>query len=639
MKKKFLGILLTGLVAFVPIIGLATKTYSAETDAYVEIKDNGEVIIYNEPEVRLQYPNMEGNGVERLTNEHETTDKNLDILQDLEHVVRNEYNEYKNKTITTFEEYMHKQRLQEGFDKLGIKANNAILSENYLHIKLSLLKQIKEDIATQIANKGYYNAKESFRDSDSFNELLNIQYEERKNTASSLFPRLVECDDNANTALDEEIQYKKQLYEIEEQLKIETDENIIEELLNKQNEINQQYNTIAHKVAVYDMDFAVLDKDFGMRYSRLIELYDEIYLFLREYATRNIEVNKTVQNTSNNSQEFTFEITLSDDMGKEEVNLEGSYRDGLSDWSDLEYLTYNASITKTTAVGSMDTDTLKFSDGKATFTLKANEKVNIDIPAIYGYTIKEIVPSGYTSSVNNQDVNIYTHNGATTVTDIDPYNTEYKDKIDFSNTYSAKGNISFEGTKVLNGKSMESFSFVLKENEEIIDETTNDEEGKISFKNIEYTLDDVGTHAYTIAEVNDNKDNIVYDTHKERIFVEISDNGDGTLKVSPVYDKDGIVFTNEYEEPTTAEEETTTEEETITTTESESTTQETTTEEESDTVTEEKSESSEVSEKEIDLVESNPDTGDNSNIGLWVGLAGLSAIIATTGLIFRKKKD
>ena len=62
-------------------------------------------------------------------------------------------------------------------------------------------------------------------------------------------------------------------------------------------------------------------------------------------------------------------------------------------------------------------------------------------------------------------------------------------------------------------------------------------------------------------------------------------------------------------------------------------------EEESDTVTEEKSESSEVSEKEIDLVESNPDTGDNSNIGLWVGLAGLSAIIATTGLIFRKKKD
>lgn len=120
------------------------------------------------------------------------------------------------------------------------------------------------------------------------------------------------------------------------------------------------------------------------------------------------------------------------------------------------------------------------------------------------------------------------------------------DGVAFNNNYSSSGRINFVGQKNLANKAMETFSFELKEGEDTIETVESAADGKIAFKTITYTLDDVGEHTYTVTEVNDKKPGITYDTHTETIKVNVTDNGDGTLTATPVYDTDGIVFENTY---------------------------------------------------------------------------------------------
>ena len=126
-------------------------------------------------------------------------------------------------------------------------------------------------------------------------------------------------------------------------------------------------------------------------------------------------------------------------------------------------------------------------------------------------------------------------------------------KVEFVNPYNAEGKLVLEGKKTLKGGKLagNDFEFTLSENGEVIQTVKNDAKGNISFEEICYTLDDVGTHTYTVKEKAGKKTGMTYDQTEYTIKVEVTDNGDGTLKVEADKNCKALNFTNVYEPPTT----------------------------------------------------------------------------------------
>ncbi len=137
----------------------------------------------------------------------------------------------------------------------------------------------------------------------------------------------------------------------------------------------------------------------------------------------------------------------------------------------------------------------------------------------------------------------------------------------FVNTYEATGKALFKGTKTLTGRDMEDgeFEFVISQVESDYTTPVTDEDGNaveftgrnaaadaktpsaISFEEITYTIKDAGkTYYYTIKEKNPgNANGVDYDDTVFRAYVEITDNGDGTLNADVTY-PEAVSFGNIY---------------------------------------------------------------------------------------------
>ena len=122
----------------------------------------------------------------------------------------------------------------------------------------------------------------------------------------------------------------------------------------------------------------------------------------------------------------------------------------------------------------------------------------------------------------------------------------------FNNTYSTKpmdsavtGQVQIK--KALAGRSMEEgeFHFVLKNEEgKTLDNAVNDKDGNITFKKL--TFKNVGTYNYTVKEVAGNDRHITYDTNSYNVSAAVTDNLDGTLKVTWTSGTGAILFKNTY---------------------------------------------------------------------------------------------
>ena len=122
----------------------------------------------------------------------------------------------------------------------------------------------------------------------------------------------------------------------------------------------------------------------------------------------------------------------------------------------------------------------------------------------------------------------------------------------FSNTYSTKpmdsavtGQVQIK--KALAGRSMEEgeFHFVLKNEEgKTLDNAVNDKDGNITFKKL--TFKNVGTYNYTVEEVAGNNRHITYDKNSYNVSAAVTDNLDGTLKVTWTSGTGAILFKNIY---------------------------------------------------------------------------------------------
>lgn len=117
------------------------------------------------------------------------------------------------------------------------------------------------------------------------------------------------------------------------------------------------------------------------------------------------------------------------------------------------------------------------------------------------------------------------------------------------NVYLARGTWVPEAHKSLEGASIRHHAFrfeVIDEADAVVSEGSSGPDGTVSFAEVPYDQDDVGRHEYRIVEVDEGERGIVYDAHEEHVSVDVRDNLDGTLSVSPAYDADGALFENTY---------------------------------------------------------------------------------------------
>ena len=129
----------------------------------------------------------------------------------------------------------------------------------------------------------------------------------------------------------------------------------------------------------------------------------------------------------------------------------------------------------------------------------------------------------------------------------------------FTNTYSVeptKSSVtdSVEITKKLTGRDLTKGEFkfeLLDADGNTVATGTNNADGKVELGSIEYTKP--GEYNYTLHEIDGGKtiDNVVYDSATYTVVVEVTDNGDGTLKAKSQIGEslDGLTFTNTYVEP------------------------------------------------------------------------------------------
>lgn len=117
----------------------------------------------------------------------------------------------------------------------------------------------------------------------------------------------------------------------------------------------------------------------------------------------------------------------------------------------------------------------------------------------------------------------------------------------FVNEYTAKGFVTLEAKKTLNGRKLEAgaFEFVLLDAQGHIIQTgkRNDADGRVLFGEIEYTEADMAspTINYTIKEVipsdavNKEKNGITYDGREIPVTVTLTDDGTGHITATPTY--------------------------------------------------------------------------------------------------------
>ena len=209
------------------------------------------------------------------------------------------------------------------------------------------------------------------------------------------------------------------------------------------------------------------------------------------------------------------------------------------------------------ADGAVEFDAIEYTLEDVKADVEAGKATqNEDGTYTYTYTITEVDggDKGYTYD---------THPVTLTVTLIDDGegNLEavpsYAGETTFTNTYEASGNITFEGTKTLENKTLTEgqFTFQVIEGEEVIAEITHDADGAIAYPTINYNLnattDDTGEHTYIVKETSTDGNGITVDTTEYTVTVTVEDNGDSTLNVTSD-SATGLDFVNTYDtEPIT----------------------------------------------------------------------------------------
>ena len=118
----------------------------------------------------------------------------------------------------------------------------------------------------------------------------------------------------------------------------------------------------------------------------------------------------------------------------------------------------------------------------------------------------------------------------------------------------ATGSVQLRATTRLEGGQLKDGQFTFRLRDEggnELDVKTNDADGNVVFKALDYTSADIGkTFSYTITEDAGTELGYSYDTHVETLTVTVEDGGQGRPSASVTYDADGATFVNSYGQQT-----------------------------------------------------------------------------------------
>ena len=130
-------------------------------------------------------------------------------------------------------------------------------------------------------------------------------------------------------------------------------------------------------------------------------------------------------------------------------------------------------------------------------------------------------------------------------------NVTYPADKEFNNVYTPAGDtsVTLGAKKVLEGKALEAgkYSFVLKkEDGSVVETVKNAADGSVTFAPISYDESQVGTHKYTISEVEGDETGITYDKTVQEVEVTVKKVSATELKATASKEANNLVFKNIY---------------------------------------------------------------------------------------------
>ena len=201
------------------------------------------------------------------------------------------------------------------------------------------------------------------------------------------------------------------------------------------------------------------------------------------------------------------------------------------------------------AAGEIETITIHGA-GKKEF-----KEISYDKAGTYEYTVVEKNGGAggysYDNATYTIKVEVKDEGGVLKATPTITKNGESASKITFENNYSAKGNITLQVNKVLDGRNWlegETHTFILKDSEgkQVGEAKAVTAEGVISFDEIEYTK--AGTYTYKVEEAlgEGYQDGSLKPADPITVTVTVADDGKGNLTATPSYGDTAPTATNTY---------------------------------------------------------------------------------------------
>ena len=283
------------------------------------------------------------------------------------------------------------------------------------------------------------------------------------------------------------------------------------------------------------------------------------------------EYTVVVEGKANEQSKLEASVTIRDASGAEQTNV------AFNNVIDLEPVTLNPGVTKE-LIGreplndSEFTFTMVQTDGSFATNIpggysstvsvgngnKRFDPVELTQVGTYYYRVTEQIGNAggmtYDNSVYHITVNVTLVDGAlqksaTFVKVGQGQAAAQTQLVQFTNTYANNdtAEVTLQGNKTLTGRDLVfgQFRFALSEGQNVLQTVSNRADGSFVFAPITYTAADVGTHVYTISEVNDGLGGITYDTTVYTVTVTVTDNGQGELVVTTEGAED-IAFRNSY---------------------------------------------------------------------------------------------